>query len=58
MIDRLIKSREETRDKRYEIDMAWVCEESAGRFVPVPSEFIKSMEVKAKDDLENEERGD
>lgn len=58
MIGRLVKSREETRDKRYEIDMAWVCEESAGRFVPVPTEFKKSMEAKAKEDLEREERGD
>ncbi|OMJ72356.1 hypothetical protein SteCoe_29223 [Stentor coeruleus] len=54
----LIKSREETRDKRYEIDMGWVSEESFGLFVPVPTEFRKEMENKAKEDIEREERGE
>lgn len=54
----LIKSREETRDKRYEIDMAWVCDESFGKFLPVPNEFRAEMENRAKDDLEREERGE
>ena len=57
-ICRLIKSREETRDKRYEIDMAWVCEESNGVFVPIPLELKKEMEKRAKDDIEREERGE
>jgi 20S proteasome subunit alpha 7 len=54
----LIKSREETRDKRYEIDFAWVCDESHGLFTPVPIELRKEMEARAKDDLEREERGE
>lgn len=38
--------------------MAWISEESAGLFVPVPSDFKKISEQRAKDDIEREERGE
>lgn len=38
--------------------MGWVSEESFGLFVPVPNEFRKEMENKAKEDIEREERGE
>ena len=54
----LIKSREETRDKRYEIDMAWISDQTFGKFLPVPDQLKSEMENRAKDDLEREERGE
>lgn len=54
----LIKSREEGSEKKFEIDISWMNTESGYQFVPVPSELKEELELKAKDDLEREERGE
>jgi 20S proteasome subunit alpha 7 len=44
---------EDTKEKDFELEMTWVCEESGGLHLPVPTDLKEEAEQKAKAVVEN-----
>lgn len=54
----LLKVYEESRDKRYELELYWMTAANEYRFVEVPRELRTQVEARAKERLEQEAMGD
>lgn len=54
----LIKSREEASDKRFELELFWMCEENGLQFTPVPRDLADQAEASATAEIEREEMGE
>jgi len=53
----LHKTHEEFKDKKFELDLTWVCKESNDEHVRVPEELQKDAEERARKSIEEEEMG-
>mmetsp|Transcript_18077 Transcript_18077/g.37268 ORF Transcript_18077/g.37268 Transcript_18077/m.37268 type:complete len:256 (-) Transcript_18077:1106-1873(-) len=51
----LIKQRDDQGSKKFEIEMAWICDESDRQFVRVPEDVAKEAEDAAKREIEQED---
>ncbi|WVQ64579.1 hypothetical protein V866_004173 [Kwoniella sp. B9012] len=43
---------DDNKDKEFELEMTWICQESGNKHAPVPEDLLKSAEEKAKAALE------
>jgi 20S proteasome subunit alpha 7 len=50
----LHKSHEESREKKYELEMTWICPQSGFAHQHVPKELLKEASARAQKDIENE----
>jgi len=53
----LHKSHEEMKEKKFELEMTWVCPESGYIHQHVPRDLVKEADVKAQKDIEREQLG-
>ena len=53
----LIQAHEESREKKYEYELSWICEESDHVHKMVPEALVKDAEEKANAEIEEEEMG-
>ena len=51
----LIKQRDDTSNKKFEIELAWISDETNKQFVRVPKELAKESEDEAKKEIEQED---
>ena len=49
---------DELKDKAFELEMSWICEESGRKHCLVPAEVLKEAEVAAKAALDSDDSGD
>jgi len=49
---------ESTKDKEFELEISWICEETKNRHEPVPKDLLDDAETQAKKEDEDEEMGD
>ena len=45
---------DEAKDKDFELEMTWVCEETGGKHFPVPKELLEEAERLAKEKMDEE----
>lgn len=49
---------ESTKDKEFELEITWICDETQSLHQPVPKELLDDAETQAKKDDEDEEMND
>lgn len=49
---------DEAKDKPFELEMSWVCEETGWKYQSVPQEQVKAAEEWAKASIESDEMDD
>ena len=54
----LHKTHDEAKDRQFELEITWICQESNFETQFVPADLLEAEEERAKNDIENEELGD
>jgi 20S proteasome subunit alpha 7 len=55
---RLHKCHEETKEKKFELEISWICPESGMVHQMLPKEFQKELEAKSLEALQKEAMGE
>ena len=50
-----MKARDDSSLKEFELEMAWISEETNKEFVRIPQEVVKNAEAEAKAEIEEED---